>query len=98
MLGFGQTADTFWEEAGLMVTMSDSSAYTSRPRRESSTTQDPAIGLGGKELGYVTKDPSVLSSAQGNHGTTNSNERSSYGHDDYPYAAYSLGLPTGPFS
>ena len=87
MPGFGQTADTFWVEAGLMVTMPNSSVYTSRPRREPSSEPDPAIRLGSKELGYMTKDPSVLSFAQGNHDTTNSNERSSYGHDDYPYSA-----------
>lgn len=98
MPGFGQTADTFREDAGPMVTISDSSAYTSRSRRESSSGPDPAIRLGGKEFGYVTKDPSVLSSAQGNHSTTNANTRSSYGYDDDPYASYPLGLPTGPFS
>ena len=98
MPGFGQTADTFREDAGPMVTISDSSAYTSRSRRESSSEPDPAIRLGGKEFGNVTKDPSVLSSAQDNHGTTNANTRSSYGYDDDPYASYPLGLPTGPFS
>ena len=81
-----------------MMVMSDSSAYTSRPRRESSSEPDLAIRLSGKEFGNVTKDPSVLSSTQGNHGTTNANTRGSYGYDDDPYASYPLGLPTGPSS
>ena len=98
MPGFEQTADTFREEVGPMVTMADSSAYMSRPRRESSTTPDPVIWFGGKEPGYTAKDPSVISSAQGNHGTTSANKRSSYGYDDDPYAAYPQGLPTGSTS
>ena len=92
MPGFEQTADMLREEARLIVTMADSSAYMPRPRRESSNGPYPTIWFGGKEL--VTKDPSDSSSAHDSHDTTNANKRGSNGYDDERYAAFSLGLPT----
>ena len=99
MPGFGQAADTLLEEVGPMVTMADSgaAAYASRPRRESSSSPDPAIWSGGKDPSVLSSAHGHSSSAQGNHGTSSANKRSSYGYDDDPYAAYPLAGPSSPF-
>lgn len=108
MPGFGQAADTLREDrdnAGPMMTMSDGAAYVSRPRRESSDGPDPALWFGGRELGYLTQDPSIQpstqghsSSSHGNYGAPSTSKHGSYGYDDDPYAAYPVGLPTGSSS